>query len=243
MFLWPVVPLCERQLRDVNPDDILNGGLYRRCNIYKGGGGYDKFEAIYKKRFGYEGALNEQFVVQLKGCPLKCPYCYVTQDGIHGEPVWIDAETIVEDFEVTGYPVFHLMGGAPALYLDYWTEILAELPEGAVFHSDFLLQEGLYRRSVCKEVAEYKNQLHAVSIKGGDAQEFETNTGVAANIDMLWHNMNVLAECEVPFYLTYTGMTAESIAHFNEGVIKRFGKQILEDSFSIDIVQYEALKD
>lgn len=36
-FKWPVMPLCKAQLQDINPDDVLNGGLYRRCNTYKGG--------------------------------------------------------------------------------------------------------------------------------------------------------------------------------------------------------------
>ena len=42
--VWPVVPLCKAQLEDVNPLDVLNDGLYRRCNKYKFGGGYDKFQ-------------------------------------------------------------------------------------------------------------------------------------------------------------------------------------------------------
>jgi hypothetical protein len=34
MSNWPVVPLSEKQLKDVNPEDILENGLYRKCNIY-----------------------------------------------------------------------------------------------------------------------------------------------------------------------------------------------------------------
>lgn len=40
---WPVVPLSEGQLKDVNPADILEEGLYRKCDTYRGGGGYDQF--------------------------------------------------------------------------------------------------------------------------------------------------------------------------------------------------------
>lgn len=241
MYEWKVVPLCERQLRDVNPDDVLQGGLYRRCNIYKGGGGYDKFEAIYKKRFGFEGPLNEQFVVQLKGCPLKCPYCYVTQEGINGMHVLVDTDVLVDDFIATGYPVFHLMGGAPALYLEQWPELLDMLPDNAVFHSDFLLQEGSYSRSVCRQIAKHKNQLHAVSIKGATYEEFLKNTGVPWQIDLLWSNLDVLVEEGVPFYITYTGMPQTSIAIFEDCVTSRYGASVLEDSFNIDIVHYNAL--
>jgi hypothetical protein len=35
MFKWPVVPLCEAQLKDVRPEDVLEGGLYRKCDTGK----------------------------------------------------------------------------------------------------------------------------------------------------------------------------------------------------------------
>lgn len=241
-FDWPVVPLCERQLRDVNPSDILNDGLYRRCDIYKGGGGYDQFEAIYHRRFGGSEKLNEQFVVQLRGCPLRCPYCYVTGDGIWGEPVKVSTKKMVADFEESGFPVFHLMGGAPALYISWWPDILDALPGSAVFHSDFLLQELEYPVAVLKKLADHKRNLHAVSIKGCDAEEFKKNTGVGLNEPMLWKNLDNLVDTGVQFYLTFTGMPRGSVDKFSEVAVKRYGGAILKDSFAIDIVEYDALK-
>ena len=41
-YYWSVVPLCKNQLKDVDPKDILENGLYRLCDTYKSGGGYDK---------------------------------------------------------------------------------------------------------------------------------------------------------------------------------------------------------
>ena len=83
--MWPVVPLCKAQLEDVNPLDVLNGGLYRRCNTYKGGGGYDKFPEIWERRLGKgETKLNDQFVVQVQGCPLHCP----SEVNTDWYPVW-----------------------------------------------------------------------------------------------------------------------------------------------------------
>lgn len=63
---FEVMRLCPAQLLDINHADILEGGLYRKCNTYKGGGGYDQFPAIYQRRFGPTPGLNNQFVVQLK---------------------------------------------------------------------------------------------------------------------------------------------------------------------------------
>lgn len=242
---WPVVPLCDRQLRDVNPRDVLEGGLYRRCDIYKGGGGYDKFEAIFHSRFGgsHESEpLNEQFVVQLRGCPLRCPYCYVTKDGIWGDAVKVSTKKLVADFEKSGFPVFHLMGGAPALYLSWWPELLHSLSKSAVFHSDFLLQELEYPVSVLRDLASHKRNLHAVSIKGYGAAEFKVNTGVDFHEALLWKNLDNLVDTGVQFYLTYTGMPQDSIDKFNEVAVKRYGGGILRDSFGIDLVEYDALK-
>jgi len=98
MFKWPVVPLCRAQLQDVSPIDILNDGLYRKCNTYKGGGGYDKFPAIFERRFGPAPNLHDQFVVQLAGCPLRCPYCYVTEAGVHGKSRRISTNSLVAAF-------------------------------------------------------------------------------------------------------------------------------------------------
>lgn len=241
MFQWPVVPLCERQLRDVNPNDVLSDGLYRRCDIYKGDGGYDKFESVYHSRFGGSDKLNEQFVVQVRGCPFKCPYCYVTPDGINGEAVMVSTTQLRNDFIKTGLPVFHLMGGAPALYLEEWTRLIAFLPDYAVFHSDFLLQEGLYSADACGRLALHKRQLHAVSVKGSTPEEFKANTGVDLKEDLFWRNLEVLVHTTVPFYFTFTGMSPESVARFKAQATELFGDWILTDSFAIDIVHYKAL--
>lgn len=243
MYKWNVMHLCDKQLRDINPKDILNNGLYRRCDTYKGGGGYDKFSNIYKTRTNKDGNYNEQFVVQLKGCPLRCPYCYVTVDGVHnGAYSLISTNQLVKDFNDSKLPVFHLMGGAPALYIDYWKEILERLDTQSVFHSDLLLLENIYSKKIISELANYNNSLYAVSIKGGNAEEFKKNTGIAFNEDLFWQNFDTIVECKLPFYLTFTGMTDYSVEFFNSIVVKRYGKQILNDSFSIQLIKYEALK-
>ncbi len=44
-YYWSVVPLCKNQLKDVDPKDILENGLYRLCDTYKSGGGSIEQEA------------------------------------------------------------------------------------------------------------------------------------------------------------------------------------------------------
>jgi organic radical activating enzyme len=219
---WPVVPICEKQRRDVHNYDLLNGGLFRKCNIYKGGGGYDQFNSIYFKRSGYYPNPT-QFVVQLKGCPLKCKYCYVTTDGVKGKAVPITTSQLIKFYYETGLDIFHLMGGAPALYLEYWRE-LAENKNIRIFHSDFILIEKPYKKEWLKDLP----GLHAVSIKKEQLP----------HLSLLWSNLEILIESGIDFYITFTG---ERI--LEQEIIERFGKDILEDSFIIPIKQYEALRE
>lgn len=244
MYAWKVVPLCDKQLRDVNPDDVLCDGLFRKCNIYKGGG-YGKFSEIYRRRKGIsDKEFNNQFVVQLYGCPCKCPYCYVTEDGVWGSYALVSTESMLSAFYSSKLDVFHLMGGAPAIYIRRWIDILRELPKDVPFHSDLLLIEQTYRIDVLQELARYDNQLHAVSIKGCDSAEYKANTNITINWDLLWFNLGSLIDFGVPFYLTFTGMSQSSIEKFLRVLRMKFPTDydsIIRDSFSIDLVHYKSL--
>ena len=52
----------------------------------------------------------------------------------------------------------------------------------------------------------------------------------------------MIVDCGLPFYLTYTGMTNQSIESFRNLVIKRYGEQVVDDNFAIQLIQYDALK-
>lgn len=67
MSRWPVVPICARQQRDCRAEDLVTWAdtpvLFRLCDVYRGGGGYDKFPAIAKR---YGGALlRDSFAIDL----------------------------------------------------------------------------------------------------------------------------------------------------------------------------------
>lgn len=242
MFYWPVVPICDAQKLDVNPADLLFMGTYRKCNTYKSGGGYDQFPVIWKRRYGYAPEnIGDQFVVQLRGCTLNCPYCYVTRDGVFGQPIAIPTHDLVRSFELSRCGVFHLMGGAPALYLEHWPELLKEL-DGRPFHSDFILNEKPYDKGVLREIASFPNQLHAVSIKGEDAQAYKRNTNTEVDPSLILDNLTALVDAGIPFYITFTGMLPEAVEAFKRAMEYLFYTiDIFQDSFSIDLVEYQAL--
>lgn len=250
IYNWPVVPLSEGQLLDVNPNDILANGHFRTCNSYRGGGGYDQFPELaslflHRKPKFYA----DQFIVQLQACNLDCPYCYVTRAGVWGDPVKYTSKQLVEEFNKSDVNVFHLMGGAPALKLGRWPELIEELEKngkkGWVFHSDLMLSEREYTKELLKG-AYSRSALYAVNIKGVSPEIFLENTRKPLNQIMLLNNLKTLYESDIYFYFTFTDLTSMEIDLFwalCEPMFTRFSLRFHQrHSFSIDLIEYEAGK-
>lgn len=246
-YIWPVVPLSPGQILDVRPEDVLDKGHFRLCSTYRGGGGYDQFPAIAECR-GLGAGHNRQFVVQLHGCHLDCPYCYVTRAGVWGKPVSYSTPDLVDAFNRTPADVFHLMGGAPALYIEHWPELIKELEwrgkSGWLFHSDLLLTEKMYTPEVLKLIA-HPRTLYAVSVKGLSQMEHYKNTRKP------WHNLRFRVNLErlekhgVPYYFTFTNCDPVLIHTFWNSFERNYGSVACavrkEDSFSISIIDYDAM--
>ncbi|MDB4311980.1 radical SAM protein [bacterium] len=240
---WPIVPLSKGQLLDVNPKDILENGLYRKCDTYKGGGGYDQFPLICKKRLGTEA--HQQFVVQLKGCNLDCPYCYVTREGVWGDPIRKTNEELSAAFLESGQEVFHLMGGAPALRLPFWGDLMHEVFKtkgDAIFHSDLMLTERPYDyrdlRNIC-----YPRAIFAVNIKGLTDKEYFENTRKEIDWELFWRNFSLISTMGVPYYITFTGCNDEKgMVEFLNEIISRGITYDPKQAYHIDLIEYEAVK-
>lgn len=218
---WPVVPICDKQKLDIRPEDLLEDGVFRKFDIYSGGGGYDKFNSIFTKRFGWT-PNPQQFVVQLYGYPLHCDYCYVTERGVWGTSKCLDTEELIESYLKTGLDTFHLMGGAPALYLEAWREI-AEGPRVKVFHSDFLGMERFYTIEDLKGLP----GLYAVSVKKETLKY----------IEQFLFNLEIVVKSGINFYITFTG-----VPYLRDRIKKEFGPFVLWDSFIIKVNRkYKAL--
>ena len=242
MSTWKVVPICDFQKLDVRPGDLLNGGLYRKCETYRGGGGYDQFPAIAEKRLGVRA--HTQFIAQLYGCPLDCPYCYVTRTGVWSTPVERTTQELVESYIASGQEVFHLMGGAPAIYLDQWPELIGALPTDAVFHSDFMLTEQEYSDKALKDIYTYqkfgRKCLFAVDVKGVTPEDYERNTRKPFKLRMFYDNLKKLIDHKINFYITYTNPDERFRPAFEYRLKYIFGDGIFEDSFVIPLIDYDA---
>lgn len=237
---WKVVPITWPQTLDVREEDIF--GDFRLCDTNRGGGGYDQFPTICQKRLEKDflkiDNLNKQFIVQLYGCVLDCPYCYVTKYGVFGNYIPYGNYDLLNSFKSSGTKVFHLMGGSPAIYLDKWYSITRELPKDCVFTSDLLLQEGFYRLNWLLPL-KYSNCVLAVNIKGGDPEEFYQNTRKVFNSKLFWYNLDILVQSGVEFYFTFTNVESNIIIDL---IKERYGQKILEDAYHIELHEYEATK-
>ena len=241
---WKVVPLSRGQLLDVREEDILNEGLYRVCDTKRGGGGYDEFSEICMKRLGWESQY--QFIVQLFGCNLDCPYCYVTREGVWGKYEKVSTKQLVDAFVKSDLHVFHLMGGAPALSIHRWPELIGNLARKRqltrrtwVFHSDLMLTELDYPPDVLNYLkSEQGRVLLAVNIKGYDNEEWIANTRKQPNWQRFERNLRLLAFTGVPFYITFTNVSQENISRF------WVDHQYLASTefFNIDLIDYNAIK-
>ena len=247
---WNVVPICADQMRDVNPEDLIQGGHFRLCHTYKGGGGYDQFPYLACKRglVPHPDQASKQFVVQLHGCNLDCPYCYVTREGVWGTPVRYTTRELVAAWESArdshGCNVFHLMGGAPARRMPQWPDLLYDLAWGwrkpddspMIFHSDLMLTEGTYQPEVLDSL-DRPGVLLAVNIKGVDQASWEANTRKPYPADLIHRNLAAVSDrlSAERWYLTFTNVPG--------GLQRQFLlDQGLEwqDSFSIDLIDYAA---
>jgi MoaA/NifB/PqqE/SkfB family radical SAM enzyme len=238
---WKVVPLSPGQLLDVRQADILGDGLYRKCQTYQGGGGYDQFPFIAAERFGGDpDRYANQFIVQLKGCNLDCPYCYVTREGVWGKHSTKTSSDLIQAFKESGTNVFHLMGGAPALQMKQWPDLIKGL-SNSIFHSDLMLTESLYNPEVLKQISK-PNCLYAINIKGLTPKEWLLNTRKALDEDMFWRNWRLVEENNVPSYVTFTGIDRADLNDFwkkaeSNGINPFFWDK---DYFVIDLIEYEA---
>lgn len=240
---WPVVPISDFQKLDVRPEDLLANGHFRKCETYRGGGGYDQFPTISEKRLGVRA--HQQFIAQLYGCNLDCPYCYVTRSGVWGAPVSYTTEGLVDAYMGSGQEVFHLMGGAPAIYLNQWPELLNGLQgTGAIFHSDLLLTERPYDEGVLRDITSFKNHLLAVDIKGVTAEDYERNTRKKFKAELFWDNFAAVLDSGVNFYMTFTNPDLRHYDSFIEEIYHRFGNHLGDkatcDCFTIPLIEYDA---
>lgn len=241
-YRWKVVPISAEQKVDIHAEDLMRYGLYRVCHTDRSGDGYDHFARYARDKWGAEygegtttNRWTKQFVVQLYGCPLDCPYCYVTRAGVWGSHVDLLTDDLMDAFLESGASVFHLMGGAPAIYMNQWHEIIERLPRGKFFHSDLMLIEGEYDESVLEDINR-DNCLYAVNIKGLNDEEWFANTRKSVKWSLFYKNLNRVIESGIPFYVTFTNVNRSRAAQWRRHHLPSYIR-----AYHIDLIDYDAV--
>jgi len=71
-------------------------------------------------------------------------------------------------------------------------------------------------------------------------EDYEKNTRKSFKHDLFWANLDRLALFNLNFYLTFTNPDRRHFSEFCEKLAQRYGKQVLDDSFIIDLIDYDA---
>ena len=175
---------------------VLFDDFARICTVVKKRRSYD-FRgdfAPYRMAVMFGGSwksYNHHFIVQVAGCRLRCPYCYV--DNLKTDCNF-NADDLVEKFISfkamarqklrVDVNVFHFMGGMPGKYPEFWLELRESLDKHGLkkvilFSDVVLLEDHFFKNSPWNYL--YNLQLHHFvltgCLKGTNPKNFKENTG------------------------------------------------------------------
>ena len=199
----PISKIGSIQLKDVQNSTGLKhyNEYYRLCEVIKEPKAFDNRGDCSPYRmadlFGGNWIdYNFHFIVQVAGCPLRCPYCYVDNMKVDQQ---ITAFQLVQDFiqfrkavlmkyEIN-LQVFHLMGGDPGLYAFIWPQLRSLLDElgqqDVILFSDVVFVENHKTGIKPWKYLDIKRFLLTGCLKGVNPENFHKNTGLS------WFNIAI----------------------------------------------------
>jgi len=145
--------------------------------------------------------FNNILISQIKGCNLRCPWCYVDDSNKNsiqgGGAEYFSVPEILDVFEKERkkQPLYMIRpsGGEPTLAIEQWPEFLRELRkrglEKEVYMQgdtnlttghfiEYLEDKGEIEPNLLEKVAEFKNQGILCSFKGTDTESFLRASGM-----------------------------------------------------------------
>ena len=230
MSTLPVMPIGPVQMTDIR--DEHKCGCFRICASYKSPAkvrGFDRFPFFAAELFGRDPDYwNYHLIVQLKGCPFRCIYCYVDDAGIRGhDEVNLEIGDLVRGAKQImdrddRLHVFHLMGGAPALHIQKWAEVARTMSAGGmsdvIFHSDIVLVEPSIIPDFVpslQKLATYPNHLIAICIKGVTEANFRENVRTDAfSLAECLENLHDIVRTGIKYYITLINPDTSALPSF-----------------------------
>jgi len=220
----PISKIGELQRRDIEDSSgiVLYDDYARICTTVKPDGGIgDRSPYRMAEMFGGVWQdYNNQYIIQVAGCPLDCRYCYV--DNLAEDTRW-SAISIVENFMSFRWQlrtefheslkVLHFMGGAPGVYCNFWRELREELDyrncENVVLFSNVIFVEGWTRQVRPWNYMDLDRFIVEGCLKGTNRENFKQNAGrdlfCDAVIEMFMYTVHD------NFYLTLLGYDGKDL--------------------------------
>jgi len=240
----PISKIGELQRKDIEDSSgiVLYDDFARICTVVKPNGGIgDRSPYRMAKMFGGEWQnYNNQYVIQVAGCPLDCSYCYV--DNLEEDTRWT-AISVVANFlafrcEVhKPLNVLHFMGGAPGVYCDFWRELREELDfrgcSNVILFSNVIFVEAFTHNVLPWSCMDLPNFIVEGCLKGTNQENFRRNTGTDLFSQAVAEMRRYLVHDN--FYLTLIGYDKKDLSTIYSWV----------DPLRIDLlntVAYEATK-
>jgi len=188
----PIAKIGELQRLDLEQSSgiVYYDDFARVCTVGKFDRGIgDQSPHRMSKLFGGDWQYyNNQFIIQVAGCPLDCSYCYV--DNLRPDAL-VNARFLVgkfQEFRIAVFEqfgeflnVFHFMGGAPAVYCEFWPELREELYRQSlgevILFSNAVLVEGLTHQVSPWHYMGTPQLIVEGCLKGSNRENFKQNTG------------------------------------------------------------------
>lgn len=252
MMKVPIAKIGKIQKIDIERSSgiVFYDDVVRICTVVKDKKAHDnrgdKSPFRMAKIFGGNWQdYNNHFIVQVAGCPLKCPYCYV--DNLKADLLMTAKELVSRfiKFKKETEPKFniklkvlHFMGGAPAIYCEFWKELRNSLDKKGlkdiILFSDVILVENYFFKNKPWKFLKLHHFILTGCLKGTNKDNFIKNTGYDLFQQSLKELKNYLSAKN--FYLTLIGFDAKNLLEIY--------KIIPKDKIDfLNIINYEVTKE
>lgn len=248
----PISKIGELQKIDIENDRDQNGlvcydDYARVCTVFTGTRRDIGDRSPFRMAELFGGSwqdYNHHYVIQLAGCPLDCPYCYV--DNLEAN-TYFSAVSLVESYKAVRFEastkfgvslkVLHVMGGAPAVYCEFWPKLRMELDEqgldDVIIFSNVILVENWFHGVEPWLYMNIQNFIVEGCLKGTNRKNFIRNTG---------HDLFGAAVRELFHYIPYYNFYLTLIGHEEDDLPVIYQWIDPERVDTLQIVKYEATK-
>lgn len=247
----PISKIGEVQKRDIENDQDMGIVCYdeyaRICTTNTGSRRDIGDRSPYRMARLFGGMwqdYNNQYVIQVAGCPLDCPYCYV--DNLEENAHWTVASIVnnflafsqmAVDFFHEPLNVLHLMGGAPAIYCSFWPKLRAEMDSrglgNVVLFTNVILVEWRLRNVQPWDFMNLHNFIVEGCLKGTNRENFVQNTG---------HDLFDDAIIELRRYAPLTNFYLTLINYDEAGLPAVYERIDFQRVDLLKVIEYEATK-